>query len=389
VRGRSGDRVRVLTLIDKPISIGGAERVAVDLTLALDPARFDRYFVATRRSPFPQLDGKLKDGGVKYVSLDRRSRSDVLPWGRFLRMLREERIEVLHAHMFGSNFWGSLVGRAGGVPVVVAHEHSWSFVGEAWRNAVDRQVIARLADTIVAVSEADAALMRSVQRIPASKISVIRNGIADPVVTAEPAETRASLGLAADTPVIAAVASIRPEKRLDRLVHAAAIVRRQVPEARVVVAGDGYRDEVERLHRLVHELGLEETVLFLGQRDDAGNVMVASDVGTITSDREGIPLALLEFMALERPVVATAVAGGVPEIIEDGVTGVLVRDLSAEAFAEALVDVLRRPREEREAMGRRARALQQRAFSFDAFTAAVVDLYERLLDRKRRRSPAR
>jgi glycosyltransferase involved in cell wall biosynthesis len=384
----SDERCRVLTLIDKPIAMGGAERLAVDLTVALDEARFVRYFCATRRSPFPQLDGELRAAGVHYLALDRSSRLDLLPWLRLERLLREERIDVVHAHLFGSNVWGSLIGRLARVPIVVAHEHTWSYVGRPLRKLADRQIIGRLADTIIAVSDADAAKMAEVERIPRQRIVVIRNGIRNPSVTSDRETVRAALGIAPDAPVVAAVSVIRPQKRLDRLIEAAAILRANLPAARVLIVGAGYAEETARLQALLQRRGLHDAVLMVGPREDAANVMAAADVGVITSDYEGIPLALLEFMALARPVVATAV-GGIPEVVEDGVTGILVTERTPEGIAAALHRVLTAPAEEREAMGRAARVLQQETYSFDAYVRAVTALYDELLAHKRARAAAR
>ncbi len=373
-------RVRTLTLIDKPLAIGGAERLAVDLTIALDPARFDRYFCATRQTEFRQLDDQLRSAGVEYLALERRSRYDLKPWWSLLRLLRRERIDVLHTHLLGSNLWGSVLGRLSGVSAVVAHEHTWSYVGRPFRKLADRHVVARFADTIIAVSQADADKMTSVERIPAGKITVIPNGIQDPMVTATRDEVRAELGIAPTAFLIAAVAVIRPQKRLDRLIEAATILRTEIPGVQVVVVGAGYPEETLKLERLVEERGLQTTVRFLGERNDAANVMAAADLGIITSDYEGIPLSLLEFMALRRPVVATAV-GGIPEVLRDGETGRLVHELTPEAVAEAVVAVSRLTDDRRDELGEAARALQQETYSFEAYIRSVQELYARLLDR--------
>ncbi len=374
----SSRRIRVLTLIDKPIAIGGAERLAVDLAIGLDPARFERYFCATRRTSFRQLDDELRAAGVDYRSLDRRSRYDLLPWRSLIGLLRRERIDVLHAHLFGSNLWGSVIGRLSGVPAVLAHEHTWSYVGRPLRKLADRHVVARFADTIIAVSQADADKMTSVEHIPAGKITVIRNGIHDPVVTASREQVRAELGIPEAALLIAAVAVIRPQKRLDRLIEAATILRTEIPGVQVAIVGAGYPEETAKLEKLVKDRGLHSTVRFLGERDDAANVIAAADLGIITSDYEGIPLSLLEFMALRRPVVATAV-GGIPEVLRDGETGSLVRELTPEAIAQAVIELSRLPVDRRNELGDAARALQQATFSFAAYVRSVQDLYGHLL----------
>jgi glycosyltransferase involved in cell wall biosynthesis len=375
-------RTRVLTLIDKPIAIGGAERLAVDLSIGLDPERFDRYFYATRTSPLPQLDDELRVGGVDFRSLRRRSRFDLFAWRSLVRFLRREQIDVVHAHLFGSNFWASVLGRFFGVPVVVAHEHTWSYVGHPLRRFADRHVIARFADTIIAVSQADADKMVRIEGIPAEKITVIRNGIHEPRPDTDPERVRSEIGIGSDAFVVASVAVIRPQKRLDRLIEAAVTLREDVPGIQILIVGAGYAEETAKLEALVADRGVGDTISFLGARMDAPNVMAAADIGIICSDYEGIPLSLLEFMALERPVVATAV-GGIPEVLQDGETGMLVHDLSAEALATAVVAMSRLPRSSRRTMGVAARKLQQEHYSFDAYVATVASLYDSLLTRSR------
>ncbi|MDT4940886.1 MAG: hypothetical protein QOJ34_975 [Pseudonocardiales bacterium] len=365
-------------MIDKPLAIGGAERLAVDLTIALDPDRFDRYFVSTRQSSHRQLDGELTSAGVEYLSLGRRSRLDVAAWRSFARFLRAQRIDVVHTHLFGSNVWGSTVGRLAGVPAIVAHEHTWSYQGRPLRKLADRHIIARLADTIIAVSEADAGKMTAVEHIPRAAITVIPNGIRDPRVTRDRAQIRKELGLSDEHFLVAAVAVIRPQKRLDRLIEAAALLRDEFPLIRVLIVGAGYPDEAVKLESLVEKRGLGEIVRFLGERSDAADVMAASDIGVITSDYEGIPLSLLEFMALRRPVVATAV-GGIPEVLEGRHAGILVETLTPEAVAAAVKEIAQLSPAEREAMGDRGRLLQQQRFSFAAYLRSVEELYERLV----------
>jgi glycosyltransferase involved in cell wall biosynthesis len=377
-RAAGDDRVRVLTLIDKPIAIGGAERLAVDLAIALDPSRFDRYFFSTRWSPYRLLDDELRAAGVEYHSLERRSRYDLIAWRRLLELLRRERIDVVHTHLFGSNVWGSVFGRLARVPAIVAHEHSWSYVARPFRKLADRHVVARFSDVMIAVSQADAQKMASIEHIPPSKIKVIRNGIHQPRVTADGDDVRRALGIPGAAFVVCAVAVIRPEKRLDRLIEAAVLLRERVPGAVVLVAGAGYPEEMARLERLVDEHRAGDVIRFLGERSDAPNLIAASDIGILTSDREGIPLSLLEFMALEKPVVATRV-GGIPEVVTDGETGLLVRELTPSGVADAVTAMARMTGEERASMGAAARARQQQDYTFEAYVRQISELYSELL----------
>ena len=139
--------LRVVTLIDElDAEGGGAERIAVTTTALLDRARFAASMCATRATSL--LDSLLEHSGVPLLVLDRRSPLSVRSWRPLVELLRSERVDVVHAHKFGSNLWASLIGRLARVPVVVAHEHTWSFEGDAKRRLLDRHVIGRLATVI-------------------------------------------------------------------------------------------------------------------------------------------------------------------------------------------------------------------------------------------------
>lgn len=368
-------RLRVLTLLNKPVKTGGAERMAFTIATGLDPERFDRYLCSTRLDPPPEIGAELRAAGVRYLGLGRSRRFELGAWARFVRFLRRERIDVIHAHMFGSNVWGSILGRLAGVPVVVAHEHTWAFSGQPVRVALNRHVVARLADTIVAVSAEDRRKLIEFEKIPPARITLVPNGIA-PGEPTEGRDVRAELGIPAGAPVVASVTVIRPQKRIDRLVEAAALLRAEHPDLRVLVVGDGYPDEVRRVEEVIRATGTDATVMLLGQRSDVPDVLRAADVGVLSSDFEGSPLAVMEYMAAGLPVVATAV-GGVPELVLDGETGILVPEPTPDALAAGLSTVLR-DRALGERLGARGREVQRERYSIRSTIERLSDLYEEL-----------
>src|SRR5215207_7284774 len=154
-------RLKVLTLTDQLIWSGGAERVAMNLATRLDPQRFESVYCASRFVPgeaegsVAVAERKLQEAGLRYVGLSRTSSTDLRSWRPLYRLLRRERFDVVHAHMFGSNIWGTVIGRLARVPVVVAHEHTWSFQGKPLRRLVDRELIGRGSSVFVAVSRDD------------------------------------------------------------------------------------------------------------------------------------------------------------------------------------------------------------------------------------------
>ena len=369
-------RLRVVTLLDHPDVTGGGERMAVTVAMRLDPSRFESVLCATRAVEKPTFEDDLHAAGVKIMRLDRRSRTDFAAWRPLLAHLRDG-VHVLHAHKFGSNVWGTLLGRLARVPVVIAHEQSWasarsSKTGPFVRSTIDREVVARGADVFIAVSEADRQRMIEVEGIAPRRLRVIPNAVPAPVPSGH--DVRAELGIAASSPVVVTVCQLRPEKAVEVLVEATALLRRRVPDVRVLVAGEG--SERGLLESRIDELGLADTVLLLGTRRDVPDVLVAADLAVCCSDFEGTPLSVMEYMGAGRPVVATQV-GGLPEVVEHGRQGLLVPPRDPAALADALARLLD-DRELRERLGEAALIRQRTTFDLDAAVRRIEDLYDQL-----------
>jgi glycosyltransferase involved in cell wall biosynthesis len=365
-------KLRVLTLVDKPTVTGGAERLAAVVAMRLDPARFESVLCASRRTDEPLLDRELEEAGIGVLALGRRSKLDVLAWRPLVSLLRDG-VDVVHAHMFGSNVWGTVLGRLSGVPVVVAHEHTWSFQGRPLRRFLDRELVARWADVFVAVSGEDRRKMIEVEGVDPAKIRLIPNGIPSPGNGAV-AHVRAELGIGPDAPVLGIVCELRAQKALEVLFEAAASLLSEFPALKVLVAGDG--PERARLEETARRLGVAGTVLFLGIRRDIPAVLAAVDVAVLCSDYEGSPLSVMEYMAAGKPVVSTRV-GGVPELVTEEVHGLLVEPRDPAALAEAVARLLRDP-DLAKRLGAQGRERQQREFSLEAMVRRVENLYEEL-----------
>jgi glycosyltransferase involved in cell wall biosynthesis len=177
--------------------------------------------------------------------------------------------------------------------------------------------------------------------------------------------------------VIGAVAVLRPQKALHLLVRAAAELAGEHPGLRVLIAGDG--PEREALEALIAELGLGETVTLLGLRRDIPDVLAALDVAVVSSDFEGTPLAVLEYMDAGLPVVATRV-GGLPDLIEQGRHGLLVEPGDARALADSVGTLLRNPQRARE-LGRLGQERRRAEFSIDNTVRTLERMYLELAGR--------
>ena len=384
--GRVPPPIRVLTLIDLIGPIGGAERLATQLAAAMDRERFEPWVCATRFDPQRETEPGMAEAaealeadGVRVIGLARKATTDIAPWRRLARTLRENRIDVLHAHKFGSNLWGTLVGTAARTPVIVAHEHSWSFEGEPVRRLIDRHVVARRADAVIAVSREDRRRMIEIVGMPADKVRFVPNG-APAFAGAQGRDVRAELGIAPGAPVVGTVGMLRPEKAFEVLIEAAVTLREQHPDLVVLIAG--YGPDKARIEGEIRSRDLNGAVRLLGHRDDVADLVHAFDVGVLCSDREGTPMSVLEYMEAGRPVVATRV-GGVPDIVVDGEHGLLVPPRDPAALAGALGALLDDPAR-REEMGRRGQERRRAEFALETMVGRVQDLYVELLNRRGR-----
>ncbi|MDQ3936432.1 MAG: glycosyltransferase [Actinomycetota bacterium] len=376
-------RLRVVTLVDHLGSSGGGERLAMEISKRLDRERFEPIHCASRWHP----DGdygpanaaaaeELRAAGVRLIGLGRSSTLAVWSWAPLLRLLRRERVDVLHSHKFGSNVWGVLLARAVRVPAVVAHEHTWSYEGQPLRKFLDRELIARLSGAFVAVSHEDRRRMIEVEGIDPSDVVFVPNGI-DALREGDGARVRAELGIEPGDPVIGAVAVLRPQKALDVLVRAAGELVRDHPRLRVLVAGEG--PERAALEALIGELGLGATVTLLGLRSDVPDVLAALDVAVVSSSFEGTPLAVLEYMDAGLPVVASRV-GGIPDLIEHERHGLLVEPGDPAALAAAVGGLLRETERARE-LGRAGRERRRAEFSIDNTVRTLERMYLELAGR--------
>jgi glycosyltransferase involved in cell wall biosynthesis len=324
-------RLKVLYMIDRAGAFGGAERFVVGLAAHMPRDRVEPWVCSTRTATEVGLR-TLAEAGVPHISLRRTSKWQVHRMMRLVSLLRSSRFDLLHAHKFGSNLWGTTIGRSCGVPVVIAHEHNWSYSGDPLRVWIDREIIGRLATRFVAVSRPSAEQMTTFEGVPARKVLVMPTAY---IPHREPSsvDIRTELGLAEDTPLVGAVGGLRPEKAFDVLVEAHAQLIARAGDVHLAIAGDGpYRPELERR---IADLGIGRKVHLLGHRTDVDSILQGIDVGVMSSDWEGMPLFVFECMAAGVPLVATAV-GGVPDLVTDGRTGLLVPPRDATALARGL-----------------------------------------------------
>ncbi len=310
-----------------------------------DRTRFEMTF-GTLGTTAPELRAAMEAEGVRVTSLGARGRRDYpRALARLVSELRTARPDVLHTHLFDPSAVGLVAGAIARVPVRVMTRHHTDLhqrLGKPLHVAVDRATAA-MAHHVVAVSEHTRRTIVEREGTPPRKVTTIHNGIdltrVEPPSEGEVHALRVELGIERSV-VVTVVARLHPDKGHDVLLDALALLRDEIPPVVVLLAGEGPHREA--LERRAASLGPSAHLRFLGFRKDIARLYAAADLVVLPSQNEAFGLVLPEAMALHRPVLATAV-GGIPEIVEHGVTGWLVEPGSAAAMASALKTLLLSP----------------------------------------------
>lgn len=325
---------RVLHII-QALDTGGAERVVAEYALAHDRSRYSPEVCCVFEGG--HLVRSLEDAGVPVHVLKRGRRLDPRAFMRLTRLIVRRRFDVVHNHNFSALAIGVPAAILGGVGVLVRTEHNVARSRHGGRRLLSR-LAARREDAQIAVSDAVRESHIAAGRVPATRFVTVRNGIDGSrlAVSGDRASLRWELGWDDDSFVCLSVGSLTLQKDFGNLLAAASIVVREHPNARFAVVGDG--PEEARLRARCSELGLDGRVTFMKRRTDVPDLLRAADAFVLSSAWEGLPITVLEAMAAGVPCVATR-AGGVDEVLEDGVSGLVVEAGDPGALAGAIARV--------------------------------------------------
>jgi glycosyltransferase involved in cell wall biosynthesis len=357
---------------------GGAETACVNLIRGLDPARWQKLAVVPERGWV--YDEVLRAGGIPVV-LAGGSRFG-LP-GYFLglaRLIRQHRVGLIHGHLFGPSYSASLLGLLMKLPVVCTLHGQVDIQPEEKLKRIKFALLNRGASRVVFVSESLRRFFLGTGLLRSEITAVIPNGVdATRFSRAADRSSRAAFRASDDDFLVGAVGNVRPAKGYDVLLRAAALLRARSDSYRFVVVGETDSDLGLELRSLCEELGLTDCVSFPGYLKDVMPALNAFDAYAITSRSEGFSISTVEAMAAGLAVVATR-CGGPEEIIDDGVTGLLVENGSAEAVAAA-IESLRIDAHRRRELGDAARTAVRQRFTMDAHLHAYEALYENCISR--------
>lgn len=359
--------MRVVHIINA-LSIGGAERFLLQLAHA-QALRGCLPSILTLVEPNP-LAELYESRGVGCRGLGRARLNDPRLVVDVWRALRELRPDVVHTHLFYADIFGSVAARAAGVRAVLSTQHSTQRGRLSWRRRAGIRTMARFAHRLVAVSNSVRRSAALHLGTPESRIVVIPNGIALEEWDRASALSRTDLGIPEDALVVACIGRVVEAKGYEAFLQV--VARLSDPRVRVLIVGDG--PDRQRLEHRSAQLGLGETVRWLGFREDVPRVLKAVDVFAMPSLWEGHSVALLEAMAAG----CACLISDIPELVETaGAAAVRVRTSDLEATTRALRELLASP-ERRADLGQAARQIAHN-FSIDRSAERYLDLYRDLV----------
>lgn len=376
--------LKIFYVIDS-FAIGGAETQLLELLRRLDRANYETAVCPVWT--LGAMEEEYRHTRTQIVKVHKKSHLDLTFAWRLARRMREFRPHIVHAWLYTGNLWGHMAAALARVPVVILSHRTAQRNGllpgyVSWGHAL-AHILAGRVDVFIANSQAGLMVHGVPGRKFAKRVQVIYNGI--DLLRFHPDgrlacrwENHQALGLSPETLVIGTIGRLAPEKRFDLLFRALSFLFKTGYNFATVLVGDGPMKA--ELKSLAGELNLQDRVIFLGQRRDIPQLLSLVDIFVLPSDCEGFPNVLLEAMAMAKPVVATRV-GGTSELVEEGITGLLVEAGNPRLLADAIARLIDNP-QMATAMGLRGRQQVEQAFNLDHMVAQTTSLYRDLLREK-------
>jgi len=368
-------KIRILYVIGQ-LAVGGSERQLVHLINHIDSERYEPMVCSF--SADAALAGELNAQGVKVIILPKKMNPDLTRPFTLYKIVKDFDPDLIHSYLFVANTWSRIIGLILHKPVIVSERNSEPYK-PFWMLFIDR-LLCPLGTLMIANSESGAERAKKRKEFPPQKIKVIYNGIPIEQYAEEPKHLQFAqeFGIHAGEKAIAVVARLCEAKNHEMLFYVMQKVLRAYPNVRLLCVGIGPR--LQELKRLARRLDIEDNIIFTGLRSDIPFILSKVSLLVLPSKWEGTPNVILEALVCGCPVVATRV-GGIPEIIRDGETGLLVPSLNVEAMVDAILHLLADENLARE-MGRRGQELVKNKYSVNRMVLDTEKVYDEILGSK-------
>lgn len=353
--------------IDTERTWRGGEQQLLYLVKGLKERGHTSSVICQPGSPF---EDAVKKAEIDAITVKMRSEIDILAAWKIGRFLRRGKYDILHAHTSHAHSIGLLALLFGNVKAMaVSRRVDFPIRSRLKYNSFDVHYIA--------VSEAIKRVMAD-GGISPQKMDVVRSCIdLDKLDNAVISDVRAEFGIGKNTIIIGNIAHMADHKGQIYLIRAANIIKNKYQNIKFIIVGDG--ELRSRLELETHKLGLNDILIFTGFRKDVISVLASFDIFAFPSHLEGLGTSLLDAMAMRKPIVSTT-AGGIPEVIENGINGILVPPKNHELFAKALIHLIE-DRELRLKFGDAGRKIVEERFTVDKMVEGTLKVYQRLLNK--------
>ncbi|HCG76369.1 MAG: hypothetical protein CO162_02405 [bacterium (Candidatus Ratteibacteria) CG_4_9_14_3_um_filter_41_21] len=356
-------KIKVIHLIED-LKIGGAERVVANIAEGLDKERYQISIWCLAGGG--EIADELKAKGIDLKILGIGNYHNPLNILKLILLLKKERFNIVHMHGYFATTIGRIAARISGIPILVTHLHTTHY-NLKLRNIIVDKILNLFTQKIICVSEAVKKSFIDTEDGAKGKFIVIYNGIDKKKYTLHQLDDRRE--------IITTVSSLYPHKGHTHLLKAMKEVLTSFPRVRFWIVGEGPLKE--KLKKEAINLEISSQVSFLGKRKDIPEILSQSVLFVLPSLREGLPLTILEAIAVGLPVIATEV-GGIPEAVIDKETGFLVPPENAEALAEAIINLLKNPKMMEE-MGQKGRKIFEEKFTTQIMIGKLENLYQKLI----------
>ena len=352
-----------------------------DLILRLDKDRFHVIFIYL--TGFSVEKNLMEEAGYKVFYLSnletvKEFRFSIL--FRLIKVLKENKIDILHCHRHKPSFYGAIAGIFAKTPVVLSHVHGLSRTRNLVRRIVNFILFKRFNRIIGCARSVQDDVLRDNRFLSAEKVSVLENSVDCQrfiEVSITKAQAKQMLGLSSDVFVFGTIGRLAPTKGLTYLIEAFSKAKEKIPSAHLVIFGDGAcRTELEEL---ASKLSCSDSIHFLGHRDNIEQLIKGMDVFVLSSIAEGMPRAILEAMAAGIPCIATE-AGGIPEIINTPDVGLLVPAMDENALKDAMITLANAPTQNLKDLIEKARERVLTNFNHDVVKKKLENTYEIEMD---------
>ena len=374
------NRINILH-VTPGLALGGAERMMLAMLKGLDKQKYNIKLCCWCGSCKLQKD--IEEAGIEVIDLKQEDGNILKVVSKMRKVIKEHHIEFLHTHLFDADLCGFLAGKTTGVPIIVSSVPSFTFLCKK-KHQIRYKILSLFFDRFITISEAIGKFMVKNCKINPKKVTAVHSGFLDEfncqIDKASVADMRKKYALTENDLVIGIVARLDSRKGYFYLLDAVAKIIKDYPEVKLICAGGG--DLQPELGAYSRKLGIDKRVIFTGTVEDIPSFLGLLDIFTLPSLDEGLGIVILEAMNSGLAVVASNV-GGIPEMVDNDETGLLVEPANSDDLARGLITLIK-DKDLRVKMGELAKERVKR-FSSDIMIQKLEKIYDFCIEEKRLR----